>query len=492
MTYQIIGPSSASVAEGRDIIFAVTRTNTNFEILTLNTISGGSYSENDGDHSIISNQWLMFNTGETSKFVTISTTDDTRFEGDELFALQLSEDSYYPPRLASYITRFDFTIVDNDSEPAVYSFGPVPDILEGNSGTKTVELTIERSGNLQAETVYYRTVDGTATRFQDFGFISSEPVSFGAGETQKTISFDIFGDRGLEPDEVFQIALGSSASDTSRLAEVDVTIFSDDLVSFQFSDGDDEVVLTDTGPHRAFDGNDSVSGTEAGDDIRGGDGNDRLVGAGGNDSLDGGPGADTLNGGDGDDVILGGVARGDLRDVIYAGAGDDSIDAGAGNDQVFGQAGNDTIAGGAGVDDLQGQDGDDVITGSAFSDLVFGGAGNDFVNGGFGHDRINGGTGADKFFHVGIADHGSDWVQDYVAADGDVLLWGGGAATASNFQVNLAHTANAAGERSGNDGVQEAFVIYKPTEQIIWALVDGGGQSSINIQIGGDTFDLLV
>jgi hypothetical protein len=37
----------------------------------------------------------------------------------------------------------------------------------------------------------------------------------------------------------------------------------------------------------------------------------------------------------------------------------------------------------------------------------------------------------------------------------------------------------------------EAFVIYKPTGQIMWALVDGQGQDQINIQIGSDTFDLL-
>jgi len=234
-----------------------------------------------------------------------------------------------------------------------------------------------------------------------------------------------------------------------------------------------------------------ASGGSGMDLLIGNGANNRLIGNGGDDALFGGDGADRLLGGDGDDLIIGGASSADLRDVVFAGAGDDSVDAGAGNDQVFGQDGNDTIAGGAGVDDLQGQNGNDVITGSAFSDLVFGGAGNDFVNGGFGHDRINGGSGADKFFHVGVEGHGSDWVQDYVAGDGDVLLWGGGTATAGDFQVNLAHTANAAGERSGDDGVQEAFVIYKPSEQIIWALVDGGGQSAINIQIGGDTFDLL-
>ncbi|MCU9840513.1 hypothetical protein OEZ49_22445, partial [Ruegeria sp. WL0004] len=84
-----------------------------------------------------------------------------------------------------------------------------------------------------------------------------------------------------------------------------------------------------------------------------------------------------------------------------------------------------------------------------------------------------------------------DWVQDYNAAEGDVLLFGNASATRDQFQVNFAHTENAAGERAGDDAVQEAFVVYRPTGQILWALVDGEGQSSINLQIGSDVFDLL-
>ena len=243
-------------------------------------------------------------------------------------------------------------------------------------------------------------------------------------------------------------------------------------------------------------GDDTLNG-EAGDDrLSGAGGDDRLIGGDGGDTLRGGDGADTINGGDGDDLIRGGETDGDLRDVIYAGSGDDSIDGGYGNDLIYGMDGNDTIAGGFGADELQGQDGDDVITGSAFGDIVFGNAGDDFVNGGFGHDLINGGTGADKFFHAGgdpdaMLGHGSDWVQDYDAAEGDVLVFGG-AASATDFQVNFTHTENReTGERSGDDDVQEAFVIYKPTGQILWALVDGAGQDSINLQIGGDVFDLL-
>ncbi|MBL4751904.1 MAG: S8 family serine peptidase [Amylibacter sp.] len=240
------------------------------------------------------------------------------------------------------------------------------------------------------------------------------------------------------------------------------------------------------------DGNDRITGNSLANEIFGMRGNDTLDGGSGNDTLFGGDGADTLNGGDGDDFIFGGTTSADLRDIIFAGSGNDSIDGGYGNDNIFGMDGNDTIAGGFGADTLQGQNGDDVITGSALSDLVFGNAGNDFLNGGFGHDRINGGSGADRFFHLGIADHGSDWVQDYNAAEGDILLFGQAGATIDQFQVNFTHTASSTGERSGDDAVQEGFVIYRPTGQIMWALVDGGGQAQINIQLGGDVFDLLI
>ncbi|MEP5170191.1 calcium-binding protein [Shimia thalassica] len=233
------------------------------------------------------------------------------------------------------------------------------------------------------------------------------------------------------------------------------------------------------------------SGTTGNDTQVGGLGNDRLDGAEGDDELSGAGGRDTLIGGGGDDTLMGGDSENDLRDVIYGGDGDDSIDGGYGNDELRGDAGHDTIAGGFGADTVIGGTGNDTLTGSAYADQIFGGDGDDFVNGGFGHDLLNGGDGADRFFHIGVSDHGSDWVQDYDATEGDVLQVGIASATSSQFQINTTHTATAAGERSGDDDVEEAFVIYRPTGQILWALVDGGGQSSINLQIGGEVFDLM-
>jgi serralysin len=233
-------------------------------------------------------------------------------------------------------------------------------------------------------------------------------------------------------------------------------------------------------------GADLLTGSAYDDLLESGLGNDVLRGDDGNDTLYGGDGSDTLNGGSGDDFLFAGVTTADLRDVIYGGDGNDRIDAGYGNDLTYGGAGNDSIEGGFGVDTLYGQDGNDLLSGSAFSDLIFGGAGDDFLNGGFGHDRLNGGSGADRFFHLGILNHGSDWIQDYAAAESDVLVCSITTAQRNDFQVNLAETP-----RAGTTGVQEAFVIYRPTGQVLWALVDGAAQDHINLTCGGHIFDLF-
>ncbi|MBZ4023563.1 hypothetical protein CKO11_13960 [Rhodobacter sp. TJ_12] len=231
-------------------------------------------------------------------------------------------------------------------------------------------------------------------------------------------------------------------------------------------------------------GNDTVSGNAADNILTGGSGHDRLRGENGADTLHGGEGRDTLNGGDGDDVIYGGTTETDLSDLIYGGNGNDSIDGGWGNDELNGGEGDDSMAGNYGADTLIGNGGNDFLTGSVYSDQIFGGDADDFLNGGFGNDRLNGGADADTFYHTGILGHGSDWIQDYDAAEGDVLQYGA-AATAGQFQVNYAATP------AGDDNVDEAFVIYRPTGQILWALVDGAGQDSINILIGGTEYDLL-
>lgn len=233
-------------------------------------------------------------------------------------------------------------------------------------------------------------------------------------------------------------------------------------------------------------GNDVLTSTGPSTTLLGGVGNDRLNGSRFADIMFGGDGEDLIIGGDGNDTIQGGDTDRDRRDNVFAGRGDDLIDGGYGNDRLHGDDGNDTIFGGFGADTINGGDGNDALTGADWGDKIIGGGGDDFINGGFGYDRLHGGTGADLFFHAGVKLHNTDWVKDYNAAQGDVLLSGLRGSSASDYVVNFANTPGA-----DDPNVAEAFIGHKPTGQKLWALVDGGSQSEINIQIAGQIYDLL-
>ncbi|SEO03058.1 calcium-binding protein [Palleronia pelagia] len=210
--------------------------------------------------------------------------------------------------------------------------------------------------------------------------------------------------------------------------------------------------------------------------------NDDTVRAGaGSDSVWGGSGNDVLFGQTGDDFIWGNMGD----DSSFGGDGNDVLSGGHGNDRIEGGSGADHIEGNEGADFLIGQAGDDVLNGNALSDTLYGGDGDDFINGGFGSDQIVSGSGNDRIYHAGVSGHGSDWVQDF-DGDVDVLLLGKPNADSADLHVNFASSAN-----SGSPDVDEAFVIFKATGQILWALVDGAGLERINVQAGPATFDLL-
>ncbi|MBU2941042.1 BspA family leucine-rich repeat surface protein, partial [Shimia thalassica] len=183
-----------------------------------------------------------------------------------------------------------------------------------------------------------------------------------------------------------------------------------------------------------------------------------------------------LDGTTSDDVI---DASGEGAGVRVEGLeGNDLITGCAFNDTLSGQDDADTLEGGLGADVLIGGEDSDVLYGALMSeqqaedqaDRIYAGSGDDLARGGYGYDELRGDAGHDTL----IGEQGADSLY-------------GGSATADDFRVRLATTDGA-----GADATPEAFVIHQPTGQILWALVDGGGQSSINLQVDEDVFDLLV
>jgi Ca2+-binding RTX toxin-like protein len=410
---------------------------------------------------------LTFAEGQTSASVRVAVLNDQRVEGEESFNLQVG----VPLGIDLAIAELGRAVIleDDISEPPVANddrYTAVEDraFTVGSAGGVLANDTDPEGDTLSARLVS-NPANGILVFGADGGFTYTPQAGF--------IGTDSF---------TYVAADGSEESQTPAT----VTLVVEQFVAVP-TEGPDTI----SGTARAdvvslLGGDDVFNGLGGNDSVNGGPGNDVLRGDAGDDLLNGADGADTLDGGDGNDRLIGGLSLNDLRDVIFGGAGNDNLDGGAGNDSLFGGDGNDTIEGGAGADTVIGNAGDDVLAGSAFSDLIFGNDGIDFINGGFGSDRINGGAGADRFYHVGVAGHGSDWIQDFSHADGDRLVWGGGAATAAQFQVNIANTIGA-----GDAGTAEAFVIYRPTGQILWALVDGAGEDGITLQIGGRQVDLF-
>ena len=418
-----------------------------------------------GNLRIIAEQTEPYIDGPYTYVLEIIDPDDPT----ETITYELLSNSYY------YLEASISTLSD-DRFFVTWGFQAQIFNIDGTPAGGVVQLRVDGFGDTDVYVI--ETTDGNVAVFRDSSITSYD--SDGSVQTFSSLTLDIF--------QQTLAFVGTDAADEFLLSEAD------DVV-------------------HGLAGNDSIMESDGNDIIFGGDGADTLRGGDGSDTLYGGEGLDKLHGGGGDDFIFGGISDEanyyagdsgpDLRSEITGGAGNDVIFSGQGNDLVFGQDGNDTLIGGRGADTLIGQNGDDVIAGGSGSDLLFGGSGNDFINGGFATDRINGGSGADRFYNLGLrsqdlsvagdirTDVTPDWIQDYNAAEGDLLVFGNAGASESNFQVNFAHTANASGERSGDDAITEAFVIYRPTGDIVWALVDGGGLTEINIQLGEEVFDLL-
>ena len=461
-----LSPAATGESYSQYLRYVVTLSEPSAEPVTVSYATQlGSALDSDLRYSSTSsrnNGSLTFEPGQISGSIFVEGDSDRDDERDEYVFLTLSsaENAVFAGG-GERLSTVGF-IRDDDGVGLNVALAGVPTEFEEPAASRAVTVPVYLS-QAQASGLIFDVVvsGGTATQGDDYRLLDSE-VSFAPGQTVGAVRLQLGADTAAEGPESIRLSYAAQPGQP----------FAGEILEHQ-------IILRDRVVATA--GDDVIIGTDGADTINGLGGNDRIVGNGGGDTLNGGGGADTLNGGAGNDRLIGGLSATDLRDVIYGGAGDDFIDGGYGNDLLNGGAGDDTIEGGFGADTLIGNAGNDVLTGSAFGDLIFGNDGFDFINGGFGSDRVNGGAGADRFFHVGVAGHGSDWIQDFSGTQGDRLVWGGGAASVGQFQVNLATTANAGG------GAQEAFVIYRPTGQILWALVDGA-EETIRLQIGADIF----
>ncbi|MEQ1860602.1 MAG: Calx-beta domain-containing protein [Chthoniobacteraceae bacterium] len=171
---------------------------------------------------------LTFAPGETSQTVTVDVLGDAIVEGDETVTGTLSNAVNATIATASATG----TIKDDDIVVSLTGFaGPV---LEGNSGSPSQSMTVTLSSAPLAGfpvTVNFAVAGGTATAGTDFTTVTTSPLTFAAGETSKTINFNILGDTLSEADETFIVSLtGATNAKIGMDSSATATITDDDVV----------------------------------------------------------------------------------------------------------------------------------------------------------------------------------------------------------------------------------------------------------------------
>jgi hypothetical protein len=201
--------SDASVTEGDtgtvQMTFTVTLKHGGAQAVTVNYATADSSALAGSDYQATSGT-LVFQPGQTTQTITVLIKGDLIDEPDQQFFVNLSG--------ASGADLVDGqgvgTIVDNDPPPTL----KISDasVTEGNRGTKVMTFTVTLTGATENwVSVNFATADGTATVANRDYLPTSGTLYFAPGETTKTISVVIQGDKTKEPNETFSVSLSGAS-----------------------------------------------------------------------------------------------------------------------------------------------------------------------------------------------------------------------------------------------------------------------------------------
>ena len=213
-----VSVSDASAAEGDAVAFTVSLSAATSQQVTVAYATSDGTATAGSDYTAESGT-LTFAANETSKTVSVATTDDSVDEDDETFTLTLSS----PANATLGDAAATGTINDNDeSLPSVSVSGA--SASEGEAVAFTVSLSPASS---QQVTVDYATSDGTAAAGSDYT-AQSGTLTFAANEISQTVSVATTDDSVDEDDETFTLTLSSPTNATLGDAAATGTINDND------------------------------------------------------------------------------------------------------------------------------------------------------------------------------------------------------------------------------------------------------------------------
>lgn len=194
----------------------VNRTGDTAGSITVNYATADGTATAGSDYTAASGT-LNFASGEASKTVTVPILDDSLYENNETFTLNLSS----PSSGTIGASTATVTINDDDAE-AQMAFNPANYTISEEEGSAA--LTVVRTGNTTgAITVNYTTANGTATAGADYS-AASGTLNFADGEASKTITVPILDDTIYETNKFFTVTLSNASNGVITVPAATVTI----------------------------------------------------------------------------------------------------------------------------------------------------------------------------------------------------------------------------------------------------------------------------
>ncbi len=183
-----------------DATFTVTMSQISGRTVTVNYATANGSATSPADYLAASGM-LSFAAGETTKTITVTVNGDILDEGDDTFAVNLSN------AVGALVTDAQGigTITDDDATPSL-SINDVT-VTEGNTGTVNATFTINLSAaSGRTVTVDYATANGTATSPADYQARSGS-LTFTPGQTTQQLTVLVNGDLLDEASETYVLNL---------------------------------------------------------------------------------------------------------------------------------------------------------------------------------------------------------------------------------------------------------------------------------------------
>jgi chitinase len=159
----------------------------------------GTAKASDNDY-VSTSGTLTFAPGETVRTLAVPVAGDRLAEPNETFSVRLID----PENVMIANGVGIGTILDDEPRLAIGDAS----IIEGRRGTKVMTFAVTLSAAYdEPVTVNFATRDGTATAGEDY-VARSGTLTFAPGETVKTITVTVNGDRLREASEYFDVLLG--------------------------------------------------------------------------------------------------------------------------------------------------------------------------------------------------------------------------------------------------------------------------------------------